>query len=102
MARNRIIYASQSVVVNGDFLYRVQTLGSTTTFNSTDLFERLNRAESQPALVVEKGARGRRRRIRMHGDEMRSPVAFLQTGSVGVEFPYEEDPSTWATLDLVR
>lgn len=39
MARNRIIYASQSVVVNGDFLYRVQTLGSTTTFTSTDLFE---------------------------------------------------------------
>ena len=26
----------------------------------------------------------------------------LQTGSVGVEFPYEEDPSTWATLDLIR
>lgn len=39
MARSRIIYASQSVCVNGDFLYRVQTLGSTTTFNSTDLFE---------------------------------------------------------------
>jgi hypothetical protein len=37
--RNRIIYASQSVIVGGDFLYRVQTLGSTTTFNSTDLFE---------------------------------------------------------------
>ncbi len=39
MARNRIIYASQSVIVDGDFLYRVQTLGSSTTFNSTDLFE---------------------------------------------------------------
>lgn len=39
MARNRIIYASQSVNVNGDFLYRVQTLGSTTSFTSTDLFE---------------------------------------------------------------
>jgi len=39
MSRNRIIYASQSVIVNGDFLYRVQTLGSTTTFSSTDLFE---------------------------------------------------------------
>jgi hypothetical protein len=39
MSRNRIIYASQSVVVDGDFLYRVQTLGSTTTFTSTDLFE---------------------------------------------------------------
>lgn len=38
-SRNRIIYASQSVIVNGEFLYRVQTLGSTTTFNSTDLFE---------------------------------------------------------------
>lgn len=38
-SRNRIIYASQSVIANGDFLYRVQTLGSTTTFNSTDLFE---------------------------------------------------------------
>jgi len=38
-SRNRIIYASQSVCVNGEFLYRVQTLGSTTTFNSTDLFE---------------------------------------------------------------
>ena len=35
----RIIYASQSVIANGVFLYRVQTLGSTTTFNSTDLFE---------------------------------------------------------------
>jgi hypothetical protein len=39
MARNRIIYASQSVIANGDFLYRVQTLGSTTSFTSTDLFE---------------------------------------------------------------
>lgn len=38
-SRNRIIYASQSVIVGGDFLYRVQTLGATTTFNSTDLFE---------------------------------------------------------------
>lgn len=39
VSRNRIIYASQSVVCDGDFLYRVQTLGSTTTFTSTDLFE---------------------------------------------------------------
>ncbi len=39
MARNRIIYASQSVIVDGDHLYRVQTLGSATTFTSTDLFE---------------------------------------------------------------
>ena len=38
-SRNRIIYASQSVIVEADFLYRVQTLGATTTFNSTDLFE---------------------------------------------------------------
>ena len=37
--RNRIIYASQSVIVDGNFLYRVQTLGSTSTFNSTDIFE---------------------------------------------------------------
>lgn len=39
MTRNRIIYASQSVVVDGDYLYRVQTLGSTTTFTSADIFE---------------------------------------------------------------
>jgi len=37
--RNRIIYASQSVVVDGAYLYRVQTLGSTTTFTSEDVFE---------------------------------------------------------------
>ena len=37
--RNRIIYASQSVHAEGRILYRVQTLGSATTFNSTDLFE---------------------------------------------------------------
>lgn len=39
MARNRIIYASQSVWANGEVLYRVQTLGSTTTFTSEDIFE---------------------------------------------------------------
>lgn len=39
MARNRIIYASQSVWCNGHVLYRVQTFGSTTTFNSEDLFQ---------------------------------------------------------------
>lgn len=39
MARNRIIYASQSVWANGTVLYRVQSLGSTTTFNSEDIFE---------------------------------------------------------------
>lgn len=37
--RNRIIYASQSVIVEGDFQYRVQTLGASTSFASTDLFE---------------------------------------------------------------
>ena len=37
--RNRIIYASQSVLVDGEILYRVQTLGSTTTFTSEDVFE---------------------------------------------------------------
>ena len=39
MARNRIIYASQSVWCNGHVLYRVQTFGSTTTFNSEDIFQ---------------------------------------------------------------
>jgi hypothetical protein len=39
MARNRIIYASQSVWVNGQVLHRVQSLGSTTTFTSEDIFE---------------------------------------------------------------
>jgi len=37
--RNRIIYGSQSVWCNGEILYRVQTLGSTTTFTSEDIFE---------------------------------------------------------------
>lgn len=39
MARNRVIYASQSVVCDGDLLYRVQSFGSTTTFTSEDIFE---------------------------------------------------------------
>lgn len=39
MARNRIIYASQSVWANGNVLYRVQSFGSTTTFSSEDIFE---------------------------------------------------------------
>jgi hypothetical protein len=39
MVRNRIIYASQSVIVDGSFLYRVQTLGSNSTFTSADIFE---------------------------------------------------------------
>ena len=37
--RNRIIYASQSVFAEGRVLYRVQTLGSSTTFNTTDMFQ---------------------------------------------------------------
>lgn len=39
MARNRIIYASQSVWVNGEIMYRVQSLGTTTSFTSEDVFE---------------------------------------------------------------
>ena len=39
MARNRIIYGSQSVWCNGHVLLRVQTLGSTTTFTNEDVFE---------------------------------------------------------------
>jgi len=39
MPRNRIVYASQSVIADGKFLYRVQTLGSTSTFTSEDVFE---------------------------------------------------------------
>jgi len=39
MARNRIIYGSQSVFCNGEVLFRVQTLGSNTTFTSEDIFE---------------------------------------------------------------
>ena len=39
MARNRIVYGSQSVWVNGTILYRVQTMGSTTSFTSEDVFE---------------------------------------------------------------
>lgn len=39
MARNRIIYASQSVWCNGEVLYRVQSFGSTTSFTSEDIFE---------------------------------------------------------------
>ena len=39
MARNRIIYASQSVWINGEVMYRVQSLGTTTSFTSEDVFE---------------------------------------------------------------
>jgi len=37
--RNRIIYPSNSVWANGNVLYRVMTFGSTTTFNTEDVFE---------------------------------------------------------------
>jgi hypothetical protein len=37
--RNRIIYPSNSVWANGQLLYRVMTFGSTTTFNTEDIFE---------------------------------------------------------------
>jgi len=37
--RNRIIYASQSVFAEGRILYRIQTFGTSTTFNITDMFE---------------------------------------------------------------
>ena len=37
--RNRIIYPSQSCWADGNILYRLQTLGSTTTFASEDIFE---------------------------------------------------------------
>lgn len=37
--RNRIIYASQSVFAEGQVLYRIQTFGSSTTFNTEDVFE---------------------------------------------------------------
>lgn len=37
MARNRTIYASQSVWINGEVLYRVQSLGTTTSFTSEDI-----------------------------------------------------------------
>ena len=39
MARNRIIYSSQAVWAGGELLYRVQSLGTTTTFTSEDVFE---------------------------------------------------------------
>jgi len=39
MARNRVIYASQSVWCNGEVLYRVQSFGSSTSFTSEDIFE---------------------------------------------------------------
>jgi hypothetical protein len=55
--RNRIMYASQSVRANGHLLYRVQTLGSNTTFTAEDVFElgQLNRVDvvdDVPAVAV--------------------------------------------------
>ena len=35
--RNRIIYASQSIWADGYIMYRVQTLGATTTFKNEDI-----------------------------------------------------------------
>ena len=37
MARNRIIYASQSVWIDGEVLYRVQSLGTSSSFTSEDV-----------------------------------------------------------------
>jgi len=37
--RTRIIYASQSVQAEGRILYRIRTLGSSTTFNTEDVFQ---------------------------------------------------------------
>jgi hypothetical protein len=39
MARNRIIYASQSVWINGEVMYRVQSCGSSSTLTSEDVYE---------------------------------------------------------------
>jgi hypothetical protein len=55
--RNRIMYASQSVRANGHLLYRVQTLGSNTTFTAEDVFElghldRIDVVDDVPAVAV--------------------------------------------------
>jgi len=55
--RNRILYASQAVHANGHILYRVQTLGSNTTFTSEDVFElghldRVDVVDDVPAVAV--------------------------------------------------
>lgn len=39
MARNRIIYASQSVWADGEVLHRVQSFGASSTFTSEDVME---------------------------------------------------------------
>jgi hypothetical protein len=55
--RTRIMYASQSVRANGHLLYRVQTLGSNTTFTAEDVFElgsldRVDVVDDVPAVAV--------------------------------------------------
>jgi len=55
--RNRIMYASQAVSVNGHRLYRAQTLGCNTTFTAEDVFElghldRIDVVDDVPAVAV--------------------------------------------------
>lgn len=55
--RDRILYASQSVRANGRLLYRVQTLGSNSTFTSEDVFElghldKVDVVDDVPAVAV--------------------------------------------------
>ena len=55
--RDRILYASQSVRVNGRLVYRVQTLGSNSTFTSEDVFElghldKVDVVDDVPAVAV--------------------------------------------------
>lgn len=56
--RDRIMYASQSVRVNGRLMYRVQTLGSNSTFTSEDVFElghldKVDVVDDVPAVAVQ-------------------------------------------------
>ena len=55
--RTRIMYASQSVRVNGHLMYRIQTLGANTTFTAEDVFElgtldRVDVIDDVPAVAV--------------------------------------------------
>lgn len=55
--RDRILYASQSVHANGRIIYRVQTLGSNSTFTSEDVFElgqleKIDVVDDAPAVAV--------------------------------------------------
>lgn len=55
--RDRILYASQSVRVNGRLIYRLQTLGSNSTFTSEDVFElghldKVDVVDDVPAVAV--------------------------------------------------